>query len=225
MNLGIVKSEFSTDVLIVGAGPAGLVTAAACIAGGLNVVVLDYKANVGGWSNNVTSEGLAGPPEAVTLSDAGLTLSVPQNPTTKDVNSYLAAFAAERGVLAEERIHLSCHLTHLSRVTCGSSTIWQASFENRNLGKPCRAFARIVVLCTGHGLLNGCDGMGLWEEARLPVHSRVLHARQASPSDIAGAIAAGSTVAVVGDGTPAHDCAAALALLLNGKGVTLIEKP
>ncbi|GLI65352.1 hypothetical protein VaNZ11_008901, partial [Volvox africanus] len=225
MSLGVVQSEFSTDVLIVGAGPAGLVTAAACIAGGLNVAILDYKANVGGWSNSVTSEELAGPPEAVTLSDAGLKLSVPQNPTAKDVNSYMAAFAAQHGVLAEERIHLHCRLTHLSRVTSGSSTIWQASFENLDLGKPCRAFARTVVLCTGHGLLNGCDGMGLWEEPRLPAHSRVLHARQACPSDVAGAIAAGNTVAVIGDGTAAHDCAAALALLLDGKGVTLVERP
>ncbi|PNH10085.1 hypothetical protein TSOC_003211 [Tetrabaena socialis] len=201
-----------SDVLVVGAGPAGLLTTRALLAAGFQCLILEQSSDIGGW----TREGV-GPVEALQLSDANFNANavLPPKPTVQDARSYLAAYASFYNLHDHTRLASKLVELRFEPRAGGTHGRWLAVYLDLQLGRRHTTAADFVVLCTGHtpppeGCVSALLSPG---EAHFAAGARVLAAQSATTRDVLGC-----EVHVIGDGASAVDTACSLALLLEDGG-------
>lgn len=125
-------------IAIIGAGVAGLATATVLLRAGHDVVVFDRAPDVGGvWSRTRRYPGLTtqSPKAQYSLSDFPMPKDFPEWPTGEQVQTYLAAYAAEFGV--DRVLRLNTEVTAAHRTDHGD---WAVETGDRT-----ELFDRLVV--------------------------------------------------------------------------------
>lgn len=204
------------NVAIIGAGPAGLVTARWLIARGFAPVILEASGDIGGqWNSaNPASGTWAGmrtnTSRIVTaFSDLDHGPETPVFPSREEIQAYLRRYAERFGLLSRLRLH-----TRVTRLERAAGAGWRLRGESHGAAMD-QVFDRVIVASGRHvtpdlpqvpgaegfsgfaGLIHSADftGAGRYQGARVVVAGCSISALEIA-TELAGAGAAEVTVAM-----------------------------